>query len=79
VDRVRLYTLANGKRSWNSRGAEHKPGTRGNNESANKLHTEMTGHDIHPYYVEILECGISNPQKISHFTLTKANRALLKI
>lgn len=63
VDRVRLYTLANGKRSWNSRGAEHKPGTRGNNESAIKQHVETAGHDIHPNYVEILERGVSNRQK----------------
>ena len=48
---------------WNSRGAEHKPGTRGNNESAIKQHVETTGHDIHPNYVVIVERGVINRQK----------------
>jgi hypothetical protein len=55
--------IGESKRSWNSRGAEHKPGTRGNNESAIKQHAETTRHDIHPNYVEILERGVSNRQK----------------
>ena len=48
------------KRSRNCRGAEHKPGTSANNESAIKQHAETTGHDIHPNYVQILERGVSN-------------------
>ena len=48
------------KRSWNSRGAEHKPGTRSNNESAIRFHAETTDHDIHPDYVEILERNVNN-------------------
>ena len=48
------------KRSWNSRGAEHKPGTRSNNESAIRFHAETTDHDIHPDYVEILEKNVNN-------------------
>ncbi|XP_078353258.1 uncharacterized protein LOC144638030 [Oculina patagonica] len=50
------------KRSWNSRGAEHKPGTRSNNESAIRFHAETTDHDIHPDYVEILERNVNNRQ-----------------
>ncbi|KAL9963448.1 hypothetical protein ACROYT_G026959, partial [Oculina patagonica] len=41
------------KRSWKSRGAEHKPGTNGNINSAIKHHAEI-GHDIHPSYAESL-------------------------
>ena len=48
------------KRSWNSRGAEHKPGTRSNNERAIRFHAETTDHDIHPDYVEILERNVNN-------------------
>jgi len=44
-------------------GAERKPGTRGNNDSAIKQHAETTGHDIHPSYVEILKRGVNNRQK----------------
>jgi len=44
-------------------GAEHKPFTRGNNESAIKQQAETTGHDIHPNYVEILGNGINKGQK----------------
>ena len=55
--------IGESKRSWNSRGAEHKPGTRGNNESAIKQHAETNGHDIHPNYLDILERGVSNQQK----------------
>jgi len=55
--------IGESKRSWNSRGAEHKPGTRGNNESAIKQHAETTGHDIHPNYVEILERGVGSRNK----------------
>ena len=34
-------------------GAEHKPGSRDNNDSAIKQHAELTGHDIHPSHVAI--------------------------
>ena len=50
------------KRSWKSRGAEHKPGTNGNINSAIKHHAEI-GHDIHPSYAEILETGVSSKNK----------------
>ena len=58
-------------RSWNywgdggggGGGAEHKPSTKGNNESAIQQHTEMTGHDIHPNYVELLVDGVNNQQQ----------------
>lgn len=36
---------------------------RGNDDSANKQHVEMIGHDIHPNYVEIIERGMSSQQK----------------
>lgn len=51
------------KRSWNSRGLEHKPGTRRQNDSAIRHHAESTGHDIHPNEVIILERGISNKRE----------------
>ena len=51
------------KRSWNSRGAEHKPGTRSNNESAMRHHAETTDHDIHPDYLEIIERNLNNRQE----------------
>ena len=51
------------KRSWNSRRAEHNPGTRGNNDSVIKQHAETTGNDIHPSHVEILERGVNNRRK----------------
>ncbi len=44
-------------------GAEHKPGTRSNNESAIRFHAETTDHDIHPDYVEILERNVNNRQQ----------------
>ena len=47
------------KRNWKSRGAEHKPRTNGNINSAIKQHAE-TGHDIHPSYANILETGVSS-------------------
>ncbi|KAL9960217.1 hypothetical protein ACROYT_G033644, partial [Oculina patagonica] len=50
------------KRNWKSRGAEHKPGTNGNINSAIKHHAEI-GHDIHPSYAEILETGVSSKNK----------------
>ena len=50
--------IGESKRSWNSRGAEHKPGTRGNNESAIKQYAETTAN-----YVEILERGAGNRNK----------------
>jgi len=62
VDRVRLYTLAKAK-DLGILGGQHKPGTRGNNESAIKQHAETTGHDIYPNYVEVLERGVTNRQK----------------
>ena len=42
--------------------AERKPGAGDNNDSAMKQH-EITGYDIHPSYVEILERGVNNRQK----------------
>ena len=48
------------KRSWNSRGKEHKPGTRPECFSAIKQHGETTNHDIHPKYVELKEIGVTN-------------------
>lgn len=40
--------------------AEHKPGTgtRSNNKSLIKQHTETTNHDIYPNYIGILERNI---------------------
>ena len=59
-----IVYIGESKRSWNSLGTEHKPGTRGNNDSAIwKQHAEMTGHDIHPSYLEILERGVNNRRK----------------
>ena len=46
------------KRSCNFRGAEHKPGTRGNDESAIKQYAETIAN-----YVEILERGAGNRNK----------------
>ena len=43
-------------------GAEHKPGTNGNINSAIKQQAE-TGHDIHPSYANILETGVSSKNK----------------
>ena len=51
------------KRSWNSRGGEHKPGTNNNKESAIKDHAETTDHDIDTGYVEILEKNVNNWHK----------------
>ena len=51
------------KRSWNSRGGEHKPGTNNNKESAIKDHAETTDHDIVTSYVEILEKNVNNWHK----------------
>ena len=53
-------SIGESKRSWNSRGSEHKPGTRPENFSAIKQHAETTNHDIHPKYVEIKERSINN-------------------
>jgi len=44
-------------------GAEHKPGTNGNVGSTVKQHAEITGHDIHPNYANILETGVNNKNK----------------
>ncbi len=38
--------IGESKRSWNSRWAEHKPGTRRKIESAIKEHAETTGHEV---------------------------------
>ena len=51
------------KRSWKSRGAEHKPGNNGNMGSAVKQHAETTGHDIYPNYASILETGVKTKNK----------------
>jgi len=51
------------KRSWKTREAEHKPGKNGNVGSAVKQHAEITGHDIHPNYANILETGVNNKNK----------------
>ena len=45
------------------RGGEHKPGTKGNVGSAVKQHAEITGHDIHPNYANILKTGMNNKNK----------------
>lgn len=50
-------------RSWNSHGTEHKPGIKGNNDSAIKNHADKMGHDVHPNYIEILEHAIGKRQK----------------
>ena len=51
------------KRSWNSRGSEHKPGIRNNRESAIKVHAETTDHDISINHVQILQKNVDNWQK----------------
>ena len=51
------------KRSWNSRGPEHKPGTPSSNDSFIKQHAETTDHEVHPNYVQILERGVDNLSK----------------
>ena len=51
------------KRSWKSRWAEHKPGTRRMIESSIKEHAETTGHDVHSDDVHILENGVMNYHK----------------
>ena len=48
------------KRSWNSRGKEHKPGTCPECFSAIKQHAETTDNDIQPKYVELKEIGVTN-------------------
>ena len=52
--------IGESKRSWKSRWAEHKPGTRPQIESAIKVHAETTGHDVCMEDVEILEKGVNN-------------------
>ena len=54
--------IGESKRSWSSRGAEHKPGTRAGNFSAVKEHAE-TKHDIYPKYAELLERNGNNQAK----------------
>ena len=51
--------IGESERSWKSRWAEHKPGTRRMNESSIKDHVEATGHDVHSDDVEILERGVN--------------------
>ena len=51
------------KRSWNSRGGEHKPGTNNNKESAIKDQAETTDHDNDTGYVKILEKNVNNWHK----------------
>ena len=55
--------VGQGKRSWKSRGAEHKIETNGNIGSAVKHHAETTGHDIYPNYANILETGVKTKNK----------------
>ena len=55
--------IGESKRSWSSRGDEHKPGTRAGNFSAVKEHAETTNHDIHSKYVERLERNGKNKAK----------------
>ena len=55
--------IGENKRSWKSRGAQRKAGTRGNNDSAIKQHAEIVEHDIHPSYVEISERGVNKRLK----------------
>ena len=44
-------------------GAEHKPGKNGNVGSAVKQRAEITGHDIHPNYANVLETGVNNKNR----------------
>ena len=53
------------KRSWNSRGSEHKPGTHNNRESALKDHAETADHDISINHGQMLEKNVNNWQKIT--------------
>ena len=52
---ITLRSVGETKRSWNSRGSEHKLGTGNNRESAIKDHAETTDHDISINHIEILE------------------------
>ena len=51
------------KRSWNSRGPEHKLGMCSSNDSFIIQHAETTDHDVHPNYVQILERDVDNLSK----------------
>ena len=55
--------IGESKRSWKSRGTEHKPGTNGNVGSAVKQHAQTTGHDIHPNCASSLETGVKTKEK----------------
>ena len=55
--------IGESKRSWKSRGAEHKPGTSGNVGSAVKQHAQTTGHNIHPNYASSLEAEVKTKEK----------------
>ena len=59
----RTRYVGESKRSWDSRGKEHNPGRRTNNESAIKHHVQTTGHDIHLKNATILERGILNYER----------------
>ena len=52
--------IGESKRSWNSRGSEHNPGTRRENVSAIKQHAEMATHDTHSNDVEIKKKDVNN-------------------
>ena len=56
-------SMGESKRSWRSRWAEHKPGTRRMIESSVKEHAETTGHDVQFDDVKILEKVIKNYHK----------------
>ena len=45
LQNVSITYIGESKRSWKSRGAEHKSGTNGNVGSAVKQPTEASGHD----------------------------------
>ena len=67
------------KRSWKSRWAEHKPGTRPQIESAIEVHAETTGHDVCMEDVEILEKGVNNYNGrifLESFHSVKDNKAI---
>ena len=66
---VNIIYVGESKRSWKSRGAEHKPGTNGNIGTTVKQHAETTGHDIHPNYANILETveKTKNKKKLHSF------------
>ena len=52
-----------GKRSWKSRWAEHKPGVRPEIKSATKDHAESTGHEASMENATIMEKRVHNTHK----------------